>query len=45
MNVCVCLAWWAAGCSVVPKARLLAHLDRDPRAEGRDLLLDVDHKL
>ena len=28
----------------MPKPRLLAHIDRDPRAEGRGLLLDVDHE-
>ena len=42
MNVGVCLAWWTTGCAEVPKSRFLAHLDRDPLAEGRDLLLDVD---
>ena len=32
------------GCSEVPQLRLLDHIHRDLRAEGRDLLLDVDHK-
>ena len=44
MNVGVCLAWWMIGCSEEPIPRLLAHLDRDSRAEGQDLLPEVDHK-
>ena len=31
-------------CSEMLKPRLLAHLDRDPRSEGQDLLLDVELK-
>ena len=40
----VCWDWETTECSEVPKLRLLDHLDRDPRAEGRNLLLDVEHR-
>ena len=37
-------AQWTASFSEVPKPRSMAHIDRDPRAEGRDLLLNVEYE-
>ena len=37
-------AWWTTGCLEVPKPRLHAHFDRDARAEGWDLLPNIDHE-